>query len=806
MKAQPSMNWQGRMLGRYRLVRLLGRGGMGEVWLAEDTQLRRQVAIKLLPTVLASDKNYLQDFQYEGRAIAALEHPHILPVHDFGEQAAGDEVTTYLVMPYITGGSLRNRIRSVAGPLPMDEGLHYLKQAAQAIDYAHSQRVLHRDIKPGNMLLQQDWLFLADFGLAKLLMSATYRSRTHAGAGTPEYMAPEQAMGKAEAASDRYSLAMIAYQALTGHLPLRGETPYETLMKQMREMPPPARQFNPNIPQAVEDTLLQGLAKRPEDRPASCTAFVNALEHDWKMSSAAQVDPEATVIAPWNKRAQERVQSGQLAAAPLFTPLPSKNADIPQPTMIDTAQQPATEPAGYLQGKEEVNPYQREPLTVSSNEIQREPSTIAGIPQPVEPKGKVGRRGILIGGAILVAAAAVGGSIALPALIHRSSPAAKKTLPPVPGPRHLIPGVPVLNLTGHSDEVWNAVWDPTGRYLVTAGQDTRVMLWDVGSYLQKSSNSFQTISAPLRSWKLSSNIDSNEVCWSADGHFIIATAIGSDELNKVHLIHAFSDSATSDIYTDAKADPLNLPSFTQVAWLPNTSTFAASQYSTFSPVKINLWKIGNLQEPIRSFGYEAPSYVSVSELAWSPDGTMLAGNTNNSKVVIWEAKTGKVRQVLQLPDRTKGQSVVTLRGALAWSPTEPNVLLVSDVDVVTVWNVQQNKLLYTLGTDDPDALTPPKNNTTKWVPNVLGLTWSPNGRYIVGGYGRSVRMCLWDLQEKPPKTTKDGVHIQDAFIPVSPRVGGHNDIVVDAAWSPNGRYLASASFDKTVLVWKMDAS
>jgi len=204
----------GMTLGRYHLLQRIGQGGIGEVWLADDTQLRRQVAVKLLPYVAASDHSYLRDFEREARAAAALEHPHILPVHDFGEQQEEGTVITYIVMPYITGGSLRERLRGINGLLPTDQALYYLRQAAQAIDYAHSQDVLHRDIKPANMLLQRDWLFLADFGIAKLLTSSKIQSGTHAGAGTPEYMAPELAQGKAEFASDRYSLGVVAYQLL----------------------------------------------------------------------------------------------------------------------------------------------------------------------------------------------------------------------------------------------------------------------------------------------------------------------------------------------------------------------------------------------------------------------------------------------------------------------------------------------------------------------------------------------------------------------------------------------------------------
>lgn len=131
MAIQQSDDWRGRMLGRYRLTQLLGRGGMGEVWLATDEQLGRQVAVKLLPAAHMNNRNYLQDFAYEARAAAALEHPHILPIHDYGEQStSGEEVVTYLVMPYISGGSLRDRLYDKQQLLEVEEGLRYLRQAA----------------------------------------------------------------------------------------------------------------------------------------------------------------------------------------------------------------------------------------------------------------------------------------------------------------------------------------------------------------------------------------------------------------------------------------------------------------------------------------------------------------------------------------------------------------------------------------------------------------------------------------------------------------------------------------------------
>jgi len=194
-------------LGRYRLLRCIGRGGMGEVWLAEDPRLHRQVAIKTLPADNQDDHEYSRRFEREAQAAAALNHPHILPVHSYGEQPQSDgQVVMYIVMPYIAGGSLAERITTYTSRqmmIPPQEAIAYLSQAAEAIDYAHSRSVIHRDIKPGNMLLQSDdWLLLADFGLARIVAQEEQLTKTGVGFGTPEYMAPEQAQGRAEVASD----------------------------------------------------------------------------------------------------------------------------------------------------------------------------------------------------------------------------------------------------------------------------------------------------------------------------------------------------------------------------------------------------------------------------------------------------------------------------------------------------------------------------------------------------------------------------------------------------------------------------
>ena len=160
MLKQQVSDWQGRVLGHYQFLRLLGRGGMSEVWLVVDQRDQRQLALKLLSGVLVDEDQYRRMFQHEARVATSLNHPHVLAVYDFGEDVIHeDEVVCYLVMPYIAGGTLRERMSNAKRLLPILESLHYLKQAAEAIDYLHTQQVLHRDIKPTNMLLERGSLF-----------------------------------------------------------------------------------------------------------------------------------------------------------------------------------------------------------------------------------------------------------------------------------------------------------------------------------------------------------------------------------------------------------------------------------------------------------------------------------------------------------------------------------------------------------------------------------------------------------------------------------------------------------------------
>ncbi|HLZ23207.1 MAG TPA: serine/threonine-protein kinase, partial [Ktedonobacterales bacterium] len=208
-------------LGSYELVRRLGEGGMAQVYLARDVRLGREVAVKVLDVRLAERPGFRERFLREARVAAALDHPNIVPLYDFGDT----EHLLYLVMPYVSGGNLQDVLRRA--PLSSGEVVTYGSQMTDALDYAHKRGVVHRDVKPANMLLHADGrLMLTDFGLAKILgpNSRPAVPRGHPDAGTPEYMAPEQIEGRTDERSDIYALGVVLYLLLTGHLPFTGST------------------------------------------------------------------------------------------------------------------------------------------------------------------------------------------------------------------------------------------------------------------------------------------------------------------------------------------------------------------------------------------------------------------------------------------------------------------------------------------------------------------------------------------------------------------------------------------------------
>ncbi len=275
--------------GRYHRLRLLGSGGMGEVYLMQDERVNRQVAIKIIRFEntsypggdAATDTARL--FQREAKAIAALEHPNILPLYDFGEETSADTTISYMVMPFCTEGSLAVWLRQRGGSLLSPQDIAQLvEQAADALQYAHDHGVIHLDVKSSNFLLRSNkknpnrpTLLLADFGIAR--SSATLASSSRTIRGTPISMAPEQWSSTPAPATDQYALAVMAYEMLAGRPPFVGSM--EQLMFQhFSAQPPTPSSFNPDLPAAIDSVILRALAKKPQDRFPSIAAFASAFE------------------------------------------------------------------------------------------------------------------------------------------------------------------------------------------------------------------------------------------------------------------------------------------------------------------------------------------------------------------------------------------------------------------------------------------------------------------------------------------------------------------------------------------------
>jgi ligand-binding sensor domain-containing protein/tRNA A-37 threonylcarbamoyl transferase component Bud32 len=264
----------GQQLGPYQVISQIGKGGMATVYKAYHAAVDRYVAIKIISNQLAGNAEFLKRFQQEARLIAKLEHPHILPIHDFGEA----EGVPYMVMRYLEAGTLKERLKSNA--LTLAEIDRLFTQLADALQYAHENGVIHRDIKPSNVMLdKRGAVFLTDFGVAKMLEGSSSLTATGTVTGTPDYMSPEQAQGlKVDARSDVYSLGIVLFEMLTGHVPFEAETPLAVLFKQIQEPPPPLSVIRPDLPYQLEAVLLKALTKNPADRFASIQDFYEAWQ------------------------------------------------------------------------------------------------------------------------------------------------------------------------------------------------------------------------------------------------------------------------------------------------------------------------------------------------------------------------------------------------------------------------------------------------------------------------------------------------------------------------------------------------
>ncbi len=294
----------GQRFGHYKLIKLLGKGGFAEVYLGKHIYLGSEAAIKVILNEFTDKELFLA----EGRTLVRLIHPHIVRLLDFGIE----NNIPYFVMDYAPNGSLRDR-HPHGTRLPLATIVTYVNQVAQALQYAHDQKLIHRDVKPENMLLgHNNELVLSDFGIA-VVAHSTNSMRTEEAIGTVSYMAPEQLQKKPRTASDQYALAIIVYSWLTGTLPFTGNSFVEVAMQHLTEPAPPLRTIMPTLPVEIEQVVLKALDKDPEQRYESIQGFAQALEQASQKSIAPTVRanfPQPTKSAQFQKTREEWVKEG----------------------------------------------------------------------------------------------------------------------------------------------------------------------------------------------------------------------------------------------------------------------------------------------------------------------------------------------------------------------------------------------------------------------------------------------------------------------------------------------------------------
>lgn len=287
------------LAGKYLIEGLIKHGGMGSVYIGKHVLMDKIVAIKVLRQSLAMDNDVVARFSREAKAASRINHPHAVSVTDFGEDEEG---VVFLVMEYLDGQTLKDVIKE-SGPMPLDRVVEIIRQVGGALDAAHGQGVVHRDLKSENVMLSQtngaDWAKVLDFGIAKIQQAAGARdidiTAPNLVIGTPQYMSPEQChqSGPLDARSDVYSLGVIVYEMLTGRVPFTGESPTVIMMKQVQDPPPSIRELRPDLPAGVDAVVARALAKQPADRFQSAGELAGALAEAASVASAS-----APVAAP----------------------------------------------------------------------------------------------------------------------------------------------------------------------------------------------------------------------------------------------------------------------------------------------------------------------------------------------------------------------------------------------------------------------------------------------------------------------------------------------------------------------------
>jgi eukaryotic-like serine/threonine-protein kinase len=679
----------GQRLGNYRLVRMIGQGGFAEVYLGQHIYLDTPAAIKVLHARLESDD--VEYFLTEARTVARLLHPNIVRVLEFNVE----DTTPFLVVDYAPNGTLRKR-HARGLPVPPAAVVSYTRQVAAALEYAHEQKVIHRDVKPENMLVgRRNEILLSDFGIAVVSHSSRYSSGTQGiqdMAGTVAYMAPEQIQSQACPNSDQYSLGIVVYEWICGTRPFVGSFA-EIAVKHTLTPPPSLLEKVPELPPAVEEVVLKALAKDPQQRFENVQVFALALEKAFGkglVSTSAfpavpttetQTSSSSNTIVLSNPETFEESFATVQNLPPDLVPSPPTTSELNEPQAL-----------------------QRPETTSLPSQIQH---------------NRISRRGVIVGLASLAAIGLVGGGIALVTHLQMpSNPVQMQT-------QH------IFTYTGHSDWVWSVAWSPVGARIASASADATAQAWDAANgdhpvVHHQSDTVYAVAWSPDGSRIASSGYDKTvqiwdstfgdsfltysghsnwvwSVAWSPDGKSIASA--GGDKT-----VQVWNAAGGQHIYTYRG----HMGNVYSVAWSPDGKLIASA--SSDGTVQVWFPDTGNLLYTLRLYN------TTMWSVAWSPDGKRIAAGSNNNTIQVWNSTDGSYQFILG------GHTDFVY--SVAWSPNGKYIASASGDKTVRIWDASNGHHLYTYsGHSDI----------------VRSVTWSSDNRRLASAsFDKTVQ--VWQIQ------------------------------------------------------------
>jgi WD40 repeat protein/tRNA A-37 threonylcarbamoyl transferase component Bud32 len=617
----------GHQLGNYRLTQLLGQGGFAEVYLGEHIYLETPAAIKVLRAQLASDE--AEHFRSEARTIARLVHRHIVRVLEFGIEGA----TPFLVFDYAPNGTLRKRYPS-GSLLPLATIVSYVNQVAEALQYAHEQRIVHRDVKPENMLLGRfNEVLLSDFGIALVVSSRNYSTQSMQDlVGTIAYMAPEQIQSLAIPASDQYALGIVVYEWLCGARPFQG-TFTEIAVKHALAQPPSLCDRVAELSPDIEAVVMKALAKEPDQRFASISEFASALTFAWRGSVAT---PTITLESSYS--VGEAVSTA--SATPVILEGPELDADTvaflePLPSFEDTSSPITSTPidgattSGLLASANPSSPGETSAFTAS----------FAASP-PLRARRHISRRAILSGLAGIVVVGAVGTGFA----VFEHMPALRQAMISPGGMNTL------FVYRGHTHRVWSAAWSPNGTRIASSSSDKTVQVWDAAdggnsyTYTGHADSVYAAVWSPNGQHIASTSYDQTVQVWdSSGGHpytytghssFVWTAAwspdnrhIASGGGDKTVRVWDYLSGTTLTVFTGHTGAVFS------VAWSPNGRSIA----SAGADGTVQIW---DASTGMIMYTFQPYSALPIWSVAWSPDGSRIASAGSDKTVQLWDANSG----------------------------------------------------------------------------------------------------------------------------------------------------------------------